>query len=113
MAAKKDKTIKKDRKFLNPKTGLAAIEYEVGIWHNDSWSEGTSWITISDCSRRVTLEFDASPSFETKKFSKRELNDKRKKVEVFRKMINDFCDATLECYDECETFVPEPKPKKK
>lgn len=51
-----------NRKFLNPKKGLASIEWHVEDYKS-SYNEGYTIdgdVTISDCSRTITLDFFSS-----------------------------------------------------
>ena len=61
------------RKFLNKKTGIAAIETTVESYE---WSAGgvDSTVTISDCSRKVMLDFSL--------YCKKDIDEKLEKLNL-------------------------------
>ena len=99
------------RKFLNKTTGLAAIETNVESY---SWSSGglDSTVSISDCSRHISLDFSI--------YSKKDLDEKIKKLdlliteltklqEVFIENADDLCEAM----DEADKKRKESNKKRK
>lgn len=67
-------------------------------------------LTIADCSRRISLEFepyDVYPDRKTGEFSESVIAEaynflkaRRKKIKVFRDAMNRYCDAIEKAYDE-------------
>lgn len=67
------------REFLNPKKGIASIEYEFTKW---TPIEIGATFTITDCCRRVNLEFNTS--------SAKELKERKYKLDTLIKHLQEF-----------------------
>lgn len=90
------------RTFLNPTETIAIIKARVEIFERDTNIEVDASLVISDCANNIHLDFDIYESSVTKKY----LRERRKKVALLRKIINDFLDAVDVGYDEIEEKAP-------
>ena len=90
------------RTFLNPTETIAIIKARVEIFERDTNIEVDASLVISDCANNIHLDFDIYESSVTKKY----LCERRKKVALLRKIINDFLDAVDVGYDEIEEKAP-------
>lgn len=103
------------RAFLNPRNGLAAAYASCTLEVNAPDKNGKggcitadSYLTLTDCSRRIDLDFSVGNYVEDGKLSAR-----RKKVATFRKLVNEFLDATEALYDAYEQKEKELKELRK
>lgn len=111
MASKKKKFGKK-RQFLNPKEGVAAAFYEVGV--TDSVGVQKGWPTLdhesnlqlSDCSRKIELEFNLWLE-DDKVDCLRHIKDRRAKLQRLQEVVNGFVEATNASYDYIESKLDE------
>lgn len=94
----KDKTITlfRQRKFLNSKDGMAAIEAYVEMEHGKADTGEPhafldTMLSITDCSRRVTLEFDA--------WTLKAIAERRGKIKRFRTLTESYFAALETSYD--------------
>ena len=92
------------RAFLNPKSegGLAAIEASVELTESEIDIHVSSSLGFSDCSNQIYLDFDVWDS--TAQVAA--LIRRRKKIALFREVINGFLDAVEVAYDEIEKKLP-------
>lgn len=92
------------RKFLNKTNGTAAIEVDAESY---SWTSGgvDANIFITDCSRRVTLDFSV--------YSKKELDEKMSKLGLLITEITKLQDMFAENYDYIVTSIEEADKKRK
>jgi hypothetical protein len=80
------------RGFLNSEEGLAA--YEASVRTSDEWNKDgivdyiDAGITLSDCSRKIYLEFDTC--------TKEQLEQRKQKVATLLKVVQEFHDKFLE-----------------
>ena len=101
-----EKKLGNKRCFLNPKEGIAAINFEVTVTDN---LKGGSYpnldveatITLSDCSRQITLEFDTWCG-ENNRATRKVIKDRRAKLARLKKLLDEFIDCTDKAYDYIE-----------
>lgn len=103
MAKQKSRYLFRKRTFLNPREGMAAIQASVRISEGDDYINVDSSLTISDCNRQINLDFEVWDSSQDKSY----LRERRKKMDLFRKVINGYLDATEEAYNELEGKLEE------
>lgn len=99
MSTKKQSFKYRVRKFLNDDLDLpamiVAIVPELGVdRHGQKSSSLSPTLTISDCSRQINLDFGFYDKEDKKKM--------KKKVIMFRDIINSFSEAMLEVIEEAE-----------
>jgi hypothetical protein len=91
------------RKFLNKKTGLAAIEVDLSIWEYTAGFDST--IEISDCSRSVRLDFSA--------YSIDDLAEKYKKLTLLQDEINGLHTYFVDNYEKMADAIKKAEEKRK
>lgn len=92
------------RKFLNKSTGVGAIECDIGSTDWCGGLDGT--ITISDCSRRVNLDFSV--------YDVKDLDTKLAKLHLLLEEIGAFRDVYTANYDAIkEDLITREKERKK
>jgi hypothetical protein len=92
------------RKFLNKTTGVGAIECDIGSTDWCGGLDGT--ITISDCSRRVNLDFSV--------YDVKDLDTKIAKLHLLLDEISNFRDVYTANYDAIkEDLITREKERKK
>lgn len=98
----------KRRFFLNTDQGVAAASFNVDVADNSNkeWPtlDVTSSISMSDCHRQITLEFDLFAS-KDKKENRAALRRQRKKLERLRLILDEFIEATSKAYDHFENSL--------
>jgi hypothetical protein len=84
-----------DRGFLNIDEGMAAFETHVRTsseWrHNGGNDYMDAGIALSDCSRKIYLEFDSS--------TRQQLEERKHKVALLLKVVQQFHDKFMEGAD--------------
>jgi len=98
------------RFFLNPKEGVAAASFEVTFMKDfeGKWPklDVEASITISDCNRQISLEFEVwNP--DDKKEAKRVIRERRAKLKRLKQILDEFVVATNAAYDEMEESLDE------
>ena len=92
------------RKFLNKSTGVGAIECDISSTDWCGGLDGT--ITISDCSRRVNLDFSV--------YDVKDLDAKIAKLHLLLEEISNFRDVYTANYDAIkEDLITREKERKK
>lgn len=95
------------RCFLNPKSGLAAVDAEVNLRETKTDISVDASLGFSDCSNQIYLDFDVWSSGRTDRI----MRERRRKVEHVRTIVNNFLDAVSAAYDELEAKAPSKKKK--
>lgn len=103
MAKQKSRYLYRKRTFLNPREGMAAIQASVRISEGDDYVNVDSGLTVSDCSRQINLDFEVWDSSRDKSY----LRERRRKIALFREVVNAYLDATEKAYDELESKLEE------
>lgn len=92
------------RKFLNKTTGVGAIECDIGSTDWCGGLDGT--ITISDCARRVNLDFSV--------YDVKDLDARIAKLHLLLEEISNFRDVYTANYDAIkEDLITREKERKK
>lgn len=101
------------RFFLNPKEGIAAGYFYAQVDNElkprkDHWPriDAECGIELSDCSRKISLDFEIWIS-DTKKKTLKNIREKRAKLARLRVLINEFADAADGAYDYLESKLDE------
>jgi len=104
----KNKQVFYSRKFLNPrpKCGMAAIEADVSIQESDDSISVASHLTISDCNRRISLEFDVYDYGLNLRQNLALLKERRHKARLLQKTIQGYFAALEVAYAEIEEKLP-------
>ena len=94
------KNAKVTRKFLNSKDGMASIMDRVTLpskpFHeqDDAWGNSLDAnLTLSDCARQVTLDFDA--------YDEKDIKERFRKIDLIRDALNRIEDGLIEYYFNC------------
>ncbi len=108
MSDTKEKEVFHSRKFLNPRSagGLAAIEATVTLHEGDDSISVSAHLSLSDCSRKVTLEFDAYDYGTNLKENLTLLRERRRKAQLLQETIEGYCAALEAAYTEMEEKLP-------
>jgi len=80
----KNKTFHQSRKFLNKKEGFAAIQTHVSV----EYTEVTASIDISDCSRKISLDFWS--------WKEKDYKPKLEKIDLLISELTSFRDSFVE-----------------
>jgi hypothetical protein len=91
MSDEKEREFHRERRFLNPHEGMAAIQSRVVVKETEHFVEFDTCLDISDCSRTCQLDFSV--------YELDELDDKRTKAHNLRRAINRYVDALEAAYD--------------
>jgi len=108
MSDTKDKQVFYSRKFINPrsKCGMAAIEANVSIQESDDSISVASHLTIADCNRRISLEFDVYDYGLNLRQNTTYLRERRSKARLLQKTIEGYFAALEVAYAEMEEKLP-------
>lgn len=86
---------------------MAAVEANVATTETDDSFYVRAHLTISDCNRRATLEFDAYTYEDNLKGDMKQLKERQHKLAILKERMLKFFTALEAAYQEMEEKLPE------